>query len=103
MSSTEVQAAILSNLWNDYQHAGARIQGGDLDMLVLNCESGRIGAMKLCDGYIVAAAGRDASTRVLREELGRLRDALSPVLASLEMDDAAGDASAVGTVAGVNA
>mmetsp|Transcript_5433 Transcript_5433/g.8842 ORF Transcript_5433/g.8842 Transcript_5433/m.8842 type:complete len:118 (-) Transcript_5433:273-626(-) len=82
-----VQAAIISNLWSDYQRAGSRVQSGPLDVLVMNCEAGRIGAMRLHDGYIAAACGKNVTSQTLRDELTRLRDALGPVLASLEAED----------------
>mmetsp|Transcript_35572 Transcript_35572/g.56936 ORF Transcript_35572/g.56936 Transcript_35572/m.56936 type:complete len:109 (-) Transcript_35572:1025-1351(-) len=79
-----IVAAILSNAWGDYERAGAKMHGGALKMIIVDCQAGRIGFTRVGERHVVAAFGKNVKSSVLKENLIRLYSALDPTIKSLE-------------------
>ena len=77
-----VVAAILSNVWADYQNTGSRIEAGPLKVLLINCEQGKIGSIRIGGQYIAAVCGKNVKREHLKSSLIRLHESFSPIIKS---------------------
>mmetsp|Transcript_860 Transcript_860/g.1058 ORF Transcript_860/g.1058 Transcript_860/m.1058 type:complete len:128 (+) Transcript_860:479-862(+) len=80
---TKVVAAILSNIWSDYVTVGQKMSTdtGKLSCVLLECEEGRIAAMRVGPRYILAAfGGVNMQPGLLKLKLDKLRLTLDGTL-----------------------
>mmetsp|Transcript_4052 Transcript_4052/g.10244 ORF Transcript_4052/g.10244 Transcript_4052/m.10244 type:complete len:132 (+) Transcript_4052:46-441(+) len=80
----QVLAAILSNIWSDYENAGAQLHSGPLKTVMMDCELGNLGSVRIGNQYIAAVYGKSATTEAIKAQLERLFSNLDPITKTLE-------------------
>jgi len=83
VTETKIIAAIMSNVWTDYSKFGRFYEAGKLNSVIIDCEEGRIAAMKVGPKHVLAAFGVGIQAGLLKLKLEKMKIALDDTIKAL--------------------